>query len=441
MDRASIYSVIVEWQKLLSEDNGIVRSYQDELYGMMGSKPIKIVTGFRRSGKSFLVQKTMSQFLLEKKIPKRNILYLNFEDYKLSEINNAEKLDEVFQLFMNEIATEGRRVVLFDEIQLVRDWDRFVRTIYEKYRDIEIVLTGSNSELLSSEIGSNLAGRFISLEILPFDFKEFLKIRGIEISNSYDYLEREKDLEVLFSEYLKFGGLPELISIQTESAKQSYLQGVVSKVILDDIVERFHVRQPLVIDHLIKYLFIGCGNIISYQKIATYLKSSGFDIKYDTVVSYIENIVQTFAQYPLEKLDYKQSRTFTTMKKFYSVDSGFSVLYGGYLQNYSRILENIVFLKLKRTSKQINYGQSTSGKEIDFVVTNQDRTMTNYQVSVSLNENNQDRELSAFVSIDKYLTKGRHIVLTTDRLQDTIEYSGIRVEKRNIIQWLLDIPI
>jgi predicted AAA+ superfamily ATPase len=440
MDKATLYSVIVEWQKILSEDSGIVRSYQNELYGMMGSKPIKIVTGFRRSGKSFLVQKTISQLLAEKKIPKRNILFLNFEDYKLSEINNAEKLDGVFQLFMNEIASVGHRIILLDEIQLVQNWDKLVRTIYEKYRDIEIVLTGSNSELLSSELGSNLAGRYISLEILPFDFIEFLKIREIEILNSHEYLEIEQELEVLFTEYLKFGGLPELISIRSETAKQSYLQGVVSKVILDDIIERFHVRQPLVIDQLIKYLFIGTGNIISYQKVASYLKSTGMEIKYDTVVGYIENIVQTFAQYPLEKLDYKQSRTFTTMKKFYSVDTGFSSLYGGYLPLYSKLLENAVYLKLKRTANQINYGQSTSGKEIDFVVTNQDRSMINYQVSATLNENNQDRELSALVSIDKFMTNGRHILLTTDRKEGTLEYSRIKVEKRNIIRWLLDVP-
>jgi predicted AAA+ superfamily ATPase len=247
-------------------------------------------------------------------------------------------------------------------------------------------------------------------------------------------------LEVLFTEYLKFGGLPELISIRSETAKQSYLQGVVSKVILDDIIERFHVRQPLVIDQLIKYLFIGTGNIISYQKVASYLKSTGMEIKYDTVVGYIENIVQTFAQYPLEKLDYKQSRTFTTMKKFYSVDTGFSSLYGGYLPLYSKLLENAVYLKLKRTANQINYGQSTSGKEIDFVVTNQDRSMINYQVSATLNENNQDRELSALVSIDKFMTNGRHILLTTDRKEGTLEYSRIKVEKRNIIRWLLDVP-
>jgi len=439
MDKTTLIPVIMEWQKLLSEDIGIIRSYQNELYDMMGSKPIKIISGFRRSGKSFLVQKTVSKLLSDKKIKRRNVLYLNFEDFKLTEINNTEKLDWVFQLFMNEIAEDGHRIVMLDEIQVVQGWDKFVRTIYEKYRDIEIILTGSNSELLSSELGSNLAGRYISLEILPFDFKEFLKIRGIVIKNNLEYLEREHEWEVLFEEYLKFGGLPEMISIQTETAKQSYLQGVISKVILDDIVQRFHIRQPLVIDQLIKYLFIGTGSIISYKKMTSYLKSTGLEMKYDTVVNYVENIIQTFALYTLKKLDYKQSRTFTTMKKFYSVDSGFSSLYGGYLPIYSKLLENAVFLKLKRTSLQINYGSNESGKEIDFVVTNQDRSITNYQVSVTLNENNLERELSSFVSIGKYMANGRHILLTMDRKEETLEYSASTIKKRNIIRWLLDV--
>jgi len=441
MDRMTYLPVIFEWQKVLLENGGIVRSYQKELYSMMGSKPIKIVTGFRRSGKSFLIQKTMAQMLEEKRIALKNILYLNFEDFKLVEINNADKLDWIFQLFMNEIATEGHRIIIFDEIQLIQDWDKFVRTVYERYRDVEIILTGSNSELLSSEIGSNLAGRFISLEILPFDFKEFLMIRGIDIKTQREYLEHEKEVEGLFGEYLQFGGLPELISIQTGSAKQSYLQGVISKVVLDDMIQRFHIRYPSVIDQLVKYFFIGTGNITNIKKVTSYLKASGYEIKYDTVVNYVENILKTFALYSMERFDYKQKRIFNTLKKFYSVDCGFSSLYGGYLPLYAKLLENAVFLKLKRSNHPIFYVMNESGKEIDFVTADQGRPTMNYQVTVTLHEGNNNRELSAFSSVDKYMIKGQHILLTTDKKEEVVEYSGIQVIKRNIIRWLLDITM
>ena len=439
MDKSILFPIILEWQKIVAQTEGIFRSYQSELFELIGSKPIKIFTGFRRSGKSFLVQKTISQLIAEKKIAKKNVLYLNFEDYQLASINNAQLLDEVFQLFMNEIAEEGKKLIVLDEIQLVNDWDKFVRTIYEKYRNIEIILTGSNSELLSSELGSNLAGRFVEIKILPFDFKEFTLIRGLNIKSEKDYFENINKINSLFGEYLNFGGLPELVSITTEKAKQSYLEGVLSKVVLDDVVNRFNVRQPAVIDQIIKYLFIGTGNITSYARISTHLKTAGHDVKSDTVANYVDFIVKTFAMYALEKLEYKQSRVFGTIKKFYSVDTGFSALYGGYIKIYSRLLENVVFLKLKRESDQINFGQNESGKEIDFVVTERDRSVTNYQVAVTLNESNKDRELSSFVSIDRYISNGRHLFLSTDTDEKTIEYSGIEIERRNIVRWLLGV--
>ncbi len=439
MENSAFLRIIFEWQNLITEVEGIYRSYEKELFELMGAKPIKIITGFRRSGKSFLVQRTVAKMIREKKILKRNVFYLNFEDFNLAEVNNAFKLDELFQLFMNEIAQKGKKIIVLDEIQLIEGWDKFVRTIYEKHRDIGIILTGSNSELLSSEIGSNLAGRFIELQILPFDFKEFLKIRGLEINNEHDFFEKADEINSLFSEYLGFGGLPELISINTESAKKSYLEGVLSKVVLDDIVNRFNIRQPAVIDQVIKFLFAGAGNITSYARILAHLKNSGFQVKSETVSNYVDFVAKTFAIHPVEKLEYKQSRVFGTIRKFYSVDSGFPALYGGYLQTYSRLLENIVFLKLKRDKHQINFGQNESGKEIDFVVTNRDRSVTNYQVALTLNENNKDRELSSFASIDRYITNGRHILLSTDSNETAIEYSGIKIERNNIVKWLLGI--
>jgi len=419
MDKATFSQIIFEWQNLISETQGISRSYENDLYEVMGSKPIKIITGFRRSGKSFLVQRTVARMISEKTIKKKNVLYLNFEEYKLAKVNNAEQLDLVFQLFMNEIAEDGKRLVVLDEIQLVTDWDKFVRTIYEKYRNIEIVLTGSNSELLSSEIGSNLAGRFIEIQILPFDFKEFLRIREFDVKKESDYYENGN----------KING----------KAKKSYLEGVLSKVVLDDIVERFNVRQVSVVESVMKFLFVGAGNITSYARIVAHLKNAGFEMKSDTVANYVDYIIKTFAVYSLEKLEYKQSRVFSSIKKFYSVDTAFPSIYGGYLQLYSKILENAVFLKLKKEASQINFGQNESGKEIDFVVTDKNRSFTNYQVTVTLNDSNKERELSSFVSIDRYISNGKHILLSTDTDEGVIEYSGVKIQRQNIVKWLLDI--
>jgi hypothetical protein len=259
------------------------------------------------------------------------------------------------------------------------------------------------------------------------------------VKKESDYFENINKINGMFKEFLEFGGLPELISINSEKAKKSYLEGVLSKVVLDDIVERFNVRQVSVVERVMKFLFIGAGNITSYARIVTHLKNAGFEMKSDTVANYVDYIIKTFAVYSLEKLEYKQSRVFSSIKKFYSVDTGFSSSYGGYLQLYSKILENVVFLKLKKEASQINFGQNESGKEIDFVVTDKNRVVTNYQVTVTLNESNKDRELSSFVSIDRYISNGKHILLSTDTDEGVIEYSGVKIQRQNIVKWLLDI--
>jgi predicted AAA+ superfamily ATPase len=438
MDKSLLFPIIFEWQQLIRSVTGVFRNYEQELYDVLGSKPIKVISGFRRSGKSFLIQKTVSRLIAEKKIQLKNVLYLNFEEHRLSEIHHADKLEPVFRQFLHEIAADGKKLIVMDEIQMVKDWDKFIRTIYEKYQDIEIIITGSNSELLSSEIGSNLAGRFIEIQVLPFDFKEFLLLRGLHISSANDFYEHAAQIPALFNEYLNFGGLPELVSINAEKAKYSYLEGILSKVILDDIIARFHIRHAAIIQQILQYLLLGIGNMTTYSRMVNLMKQAGFEIKQDTVVNYVDCILKTFALYPLDKLEYKQSRVFSSRKKFYAVDTGLVTLYGGALPMYSKLLENAVFLKLKRHAHQLYFGQGVSGKEIDFIEIDRNRHITNYQVTTVLEAANFDRELSSFAAIDKYIATGRNILLTTDQEDEIIEFSKVKVEKRNIIRWLLE---
>jgi predicted AAA+ superfamily ATPase len=160
MTKHEILTLIADWQNHILRIGGIEREYEAQILDTIGSKPIKIITGFRRTGKSFLVQRLANKLIQEKRFPVSNVLYLNFEDFRLMEINIPDRLDDVYQIFKTEVAQEGDTLLIFDEIQKVAHWDRFIRTVYERDVESEMILTGSNSELLSSEIGSNLAGRF-----------------------------------------------------------------------------------------------------------------------------------------------------------------------------------------------------------------------------------------------------------------------------------------
>ena len=429
--------VITEWQNQILNTSGIVRSYETRLIKAAGSKPIKIITGFRRSGKSFLVQRLAHHLVKEKKYSLKNILYLNFEDFRLASINNPEKLNDLYKTFRNQIADSCNKLLVFDEIQKVCDWDKFIRTIYEKDNDIEIILTGSNSELLSAEIGSNLAGRFIEFFILPFSLSEILLYQEITIQSQIDYLHHKDYIEKHFYSYIKFGGLPEILTIDEGQSRYSYLEGILNKVILDDIIERFKIKHPAIIEKIIYYLFAAIGNNISFTKIANYLRELGINLKPETIINYTDHILKTFALYETTKFDWKIGKIFSTSRKYYAVDTGIAHLNPVTVSNFSKQLENAVFLKLRRHYKTIHFGALASGKEIDFIVQDKPGHFTKLQICKTLHEKNSQRELSPFSLADTYL-QGDNILLTLDEEEKELKFKGVTIMKKNLIKWLLD---
>ncbi|MCG2776037.1 MAG: ATP-binding protein [Desulfobacterales bacterium] len=437
MEKDDVIRLIAEWQNRILRIQGIYREYLDALHATIGSKPIKIITGFRRSGKSFLVQLAARKLIENNTFSVSNILYLNFEDFRLAGINTPEKVDAFYKVFRSEIADGKKKLLIFDEIQNVNNWDRFIRTIYETDHDVEIILTGSNSRLLSSEIGSNLAGRFIELSIQPFDFTEYLRYMDVKISNAADYFRNQEKIHYHFSQYVKFGGLPEILSINSETARFSYIEGIISKVILDDIIKRFNIKHTSVVEKTLFYLFSAIGNIISFTKISNYLKRLDISIKNETLIKYIQYMLTTFAIYETNKLDWKLGKLFGTTRKYYAVDTGVVNLYPGMVSNYSKQLENIVFLKLKRNRKQINFGALPSGKEIDFITQTANGEFEKYQVTQTLHKDNYDRELSSFILQNTYLKDGKNILLTLDENEEEIDYQDAKVLKKNLIRWLL----
>ncbi len=430
--------ILTEWQNIIANVQGIERDYNKELFSASNSKPIKIITGFRRSGKSFLVQMVAKALIEQKKIVLANLLYLNFEDYRLTEIQNINDLDAVVQMFLHELALPGKKLLIFDEIQLVPDWDKLIRTLYEKERDIEIFLTGSNSELLSSEIGSNLAGRYVSFEILPFSFKEFLSYQELIIDTEKDFYKNAASIKRSFTQYQKFGGLPEIFTINNANTKYSYLQGILSKVILDDIIQRFHVRQPILIEKIIHFMHVAVGNIISPTRVANFLKSEGIQTKQDTISTYMDYIVKTFAMYEVDRFDWKLKRIFNTNKKYYSVDTGLINLFPSLGNNYPKQLENLVFLKLKKSFSSIYYGTLENGKEIDFIAQDKSNNFYKFQVTQTVTSENKTRELSSFILSDKYLHKMNNILLTMDEKEETLQIEGCVIEKKYLLKWLLE---
>jgi uncharacterized protein len=435
MKHESVKQLIFEWQDRVMTRQGVKRDLEPRILECFGSRPIKIVTGFRRSGKSFLTQQIARKLVDSNVVPRENVLYLNLEDYRLLECVTPEQLDLIYTIFI-QTTVAGRRLVIFDEIQNVRNWDRFVRTLYEREENLEIILTGSNSELLSAELGSNLAGRFIEFFLFPFSFREFLLYRNQLPKNMREFDRRLPTMSRLFSEYLGFGGLPEVFDIPSGGAKLSYLSGVLTKVVLDDVVKRFRVEHVGLLEKLLTYLLATVGNVTSYAALAKKSAALGVPLKNSTVIDYVSYLQKSFALFETGKFSWKQSRHFATSRKYYAIDTGLASIVRPVEENRSFRLENIVFLELKRRGAEVFYGSSDSGREIDFL-TRTGEGWEQYQVADTLTDENRRRELGAFALAAPHLGNDQ-VLLTLDDTEETVNYDGLSVKRRNLVRWLVE---
>lgn len=216
------------------------------------------------------------------------------------------------------------------------------------------------------------------------------------MANQSEFYRQHEQIRHYFNRYLKYGGLPEICAIQSEHACFSYLEGILSKVMLDDIIARFKIKHPLVVEKMLWYLLAGIGNQVSFARIASYLKQAGITIKQETLIKYVQHIRAAFALYEVSKFDWKLGKVFATSRKYYAVDTGLVNLYPGTTSNYGKQLENIVFLKLQRQQQPIYFGAANGGKEIDFIVQTRQGGFDKYQVTQTLHDANANREYAPF---------------------------------------------
>ncbi|MEI6286779.1 MAG: ATP-binding protein [Bacillota bacterium] len=441
VDKEYLVELITDFQNVVFRTQGIERYCESEIFATIGSKPIKIISGFRRVGKSHLARRIALRAVREKLYLDKNVLFLNFEHFGLQNACNPGALNEIYKLFCSTVADNGqRKLLIFDEIQRVVDWDKFIRTLYEMYGDeIEIILTGSNSELLSAEIGSNLAGRFIEFQLLPFSFSEYLTYNSSSVSDKNELRVNRAKIENMFSSYMRTGGLPETLTISEEGARYSYLQGVFSKVILDDVIERFRVRNVGSLEKIFQYIVVNSGNVLSIAQITKYLRYMDNDIKQNTVLAYVEMIKKTFALFEVSRFDWKLKKIFDVTKKYYCIDTGLVNSFAHNERNSAKLLESIVFIELLRRGGKISFVSFSNKKEIDFITRAMNGRYTKYQVTLQLTEENFPRETSAFFQDEEHLDKADNVLLFLSRDKNVDINTPNNINFCDLIIWLLDI--
>ncbi|MDR1173054.1 MAG: ATP-binding protein [Bacteroidales bacterium] len=391
------------------------KDYMNTLIGLRDKNLIKVLTGVRRCGKSTVMQ-MFRDYLIADGVHENQIVFLNFEDFENRKwLNDFEGLyyHITDRLYLSKLC-----YVFLDEVQQVKEFERLVDGLYVK-PNIDVYIAGSNAYLLSSELGTLLTGRYISIHILPFSFREFLLTQA-DISRT----------DLLFAKYIDMGGMPGIFDLPENSIK-NYIRDVIQK----DVLVRNKWRNE---DHFNKttvFLFDSIGSVISPKKITNTLKiNNQISLSHNTVENYINALVESYLFYRVKRFDLRGKGLLMTQEKYYTVDLGLKKFFLGDKNNpdLGHNLENIVFLELLRRGHQVNIGKADHA-EIDFVVRKPGGDREYIQVAWTAKEDSTfQREIRPFELIRDF---NRRILLTTD-VEPVITYKGI--QKINVIDWLLE---
>jgi predicted AAA+ superfamily ATPase len=375
-----------------------------------------VISGLRRSGKSTLLKQIYKNFCQNELV-----YYFNFEDERLIEFEVGD-FNLLYETFI-ELFGEGK-IFFFDEIQNVDEWEYFVRRMYD--RGFKFIITGSNSSLLSRELGTKLTGRYVGLELYPFSFREFLKFKNISFSK--EPLTEERGLiKATFNEYLQKGGIPEYLRYENSELLKTLYENILYK----DILVRYGLGDEKALRELALYLFSNYSSELNYSKLQKMLGLGSAN----TVKNYIGYLENSYMVFILSKYDFSLKKQIYAPKKVYAIDSAFINLVSfKFSQDLGKLLENLVFLELKRRGFELYYHKNK--QECDFIITENEMPVAAIQVTSRLNAN-KNREYKALLEAMEIYSLDSGLILTeAEEFEEMIQ--GKKIIVRPIWKWLLE---
>ncbi|WP_279138897.1 ATP-binding protein [Faecalicoccus pleomorphus] len=395
-------------------------AYMRQIRPFMNTELIKVLTGFRRSGKSVMLE-LIQEELLKTGVKEEQCISINFENMKNAHLLDAISLhDEILRRIES---IEGKAYLFFDEIQEVVHWEKCINSLRVEL-DCDIYITGSNAKLLSGELATYLAGRYVEFVIYPFSFQEFIEL--------YHTIYPEETNHQCFRKYLMFGGMPYLANLRYDNnANQQYLRDLFNSVELKDIIKRNKIRDVDLLERIIAYVTLNIGTSFSAFSISKYLKSEGRSISSETIMNYLKACMDAFMFYQVKREDLQGKKILTVNEKYYVVDHGIrEAVFGNNQKDIQLVLENIVYMELLRRGYTVFVGK-IDNQEIDFVCHKQNDKIY-IQVSYLLaSEETIAREFGVF---DKVQDNYPKYVISMDEF----DMSRNGIKHKNIIDFLLE---
>ena len=425
INRSILKDIIISNEEFISQNiKQIVKrenlSFPEKL------KKAVILYGVRRSGKTYIL------FDLFKKHKDRS-LYLDFEDERLTdfEVKDFEGLKDIFLELKPELI-DKELIFLFDEIQNIKGWERYCRRIVER-ENIKVFVTGSSSRVMPLEIHTSLRGRAWSTEVTPFSFREYLHLKGLNTKDKKIIYGSKKALvKKHFAEYLKWGGFPEVSLLKSDFEKRKVIKEYIEAMFFKDLVERFNITNIHLLKVLTEKLFSSFSTKFSLTAFYKQYHQK-FPFSKDTLFSYYNYFLESMLIFEIKKFSESSYKRLRNPAKIYLIDTGICKKVTS--ADWGRILENIVFLELRKKGDEIYY--FAEKRECDFIVKNNTNgKLFPYQVTLELKEENEEREIAGLVEACKKLGLKKGTIFTFDE-EDNRAIEDINIQILPVWKWLL----
>ena len=391
--------------------------YIKKIVPFIDKNVIKVLTGIRRSGKSVMLKLLMEE-LKNIGINEKQFIYINFENLKYRNLKNYERL---YDFILNKVDNKYKSYYIFlDEIQEMEEWEKCVNSLrVDEDFNFDIYITGSNAKLLSGELSTYLAGRYIEFVVYPFSFKEFFEIMKEK--------NKEIDLKEAFQDYVKFGGMPFLHNLDYNyEASMQYLQDLYASIILKDITQRNNIRDTDLLERIINYVVMNIGNTFSATSISKFFKRENRKVATETILNYIKACEEAFLVYRVARNDLLGKKILNVNEKYYIADHGIrEAIMENNQKNINQVLENIVYFEMLRRGYNVKIGK-VDNLEVDFVCKKNDETI---YIQVSYLLASEDTKVSVLENIKDNYPK---YVLSTDEF----DMSRNGIKHMNLIEFL-----